>query len=143
SLHRRIRAPPHIRMGRHGDRGYQRRWLCRCAQCARRLSRQLHGHEHNLDGDGIVDMISNVYSDIDDPNSQVLFFRGTGIDANGMPHFVEDADFLNLNIRGYGETVVIADFNGDGYLDVFLPQYSMNTPEEHSWLLINDGTGHF
>ena len=97
----------------------------------------------DLNGDGIVDLISNVYSDIGDPNSQVLFLRGTGNDVNGVPHFVVDTDFLNLNIRGYGETVVIADFNGDGYLDVFLPQYSMNTPQEHSWMLINDGTGHF
>jgi len=92
----------------------------------------------DLDGDGIDDIISNVYSDIDDTSSQVLFFRGLGNNQ-----FVEDTDFLNLDIRGFGETVVIADFNGDGYLDIYIPQYSMNTPDEHSWMLINDGTGHF
>jgi hypothetical protein len=92
----------------------------------------------DLDGDGIEDIVSNVYSSIDDVSSQVLFFRGIG-----NAKFVEDPDFLNLDIRGYGETIVIADFNNDGHLDIFLPQYSMNTPDEHSWLLINDGSGHF
>jgi hypothetical protein len=39
--------------------------------------------------------------------------------------------------------VVVADFNGDGYLDVFLPHYSMISPDDHSCLLLNDGEGHF
>jgi len=92
----------------------------------------------DLDGDGIDDLISNVYAADDDASSDVLFFRGLG---NG--HFVEDAAFTNLHIRGFGETIVIADFNNDGYLDVYLPQYSMDSPDDHSWLLQNDGAGHF
>ena len=92
----------------------------------------------DLDGDGVDDIISNVYSSVDDANSRVLFFRGAGNNQ-----FTQDQDFTNLNIRGYGETIVVADFNGDGYLDLFLPQYSMDSPAEHSWLLINDGAGHF
>ena len=92
----------------------------------------------DLDGDGIDDLIANTYSSINDTNSQVLFFRGVG-----NATFVEDADFTNMMIRGDGETIVIADFNNDGYLDVFLPHYSFHTPAEHSWLLLNDGHGHF
>jgi hypothetical protein len=92
----------------------------------------------DLDGDGIEDLISSVYTSLDDANSQVLFFRGIGNNQ-----FVEDPAFTALGIRGYGETIVVADFNGDGYLDIFLPQYSMDSPAEHSWLLLNDGHGHF
>ena len=92
----------------------------------------------DLDGDGIDDLIANTYSSLSDSNSQVLFFHGIG-----NSQFVEDVDFTNLQIRGFGETIVIADFNNDGHLDVFLPHYSFNSPDEHSWLLINDGIGHF
>jgi hypothetical protein len=92
----------------------------------------------DLDGDGINDLVSNVYSANDDAASQVRFFRGIG-----NRQFVEDSDFLALGIRGYGETIVIADFNNDGALDIYLPQYSMDSPDDHSWLLLNDGSGHF
>jgi len=91
----------------------------------------------DFDGDGIEDLVSNVYSAIDAP-SRVLMFRGTGSNQ-----FVEDTDFSATDIRGYGETIVVADFNNDGYLDIYLPQYSMASPEEHSWMLLNDGSGHF
>jgi hypothetical protein len=92
----------------------------------------------DLDGDGIDDLVSNVYSTLDDSASQVLFYRGIG-----NAQFVEDSAFTALGIRGFGETIVIADFNNDGFLDVFLPHYSFNRPQEHSWLLVNDGGGHF
>jgi hypothetical protein len=92
----------------------------------------------DFDGDGIDDLISNVYSDLGDSASNTLFFRGIGNNQ-----FVEDAAFTTMQIRGHGETIVVADFNNDGYLDIFLPFYSMDSPDEHSWLLINDGAGHF
>lgn len=36
-----------------------------------------------------------------------------------------------------------ADFNNDGSVDLFIPYYSFNSASEHSYLLINDGAGHF
>lgn len=92
----------------------------------------------DLDGDGIDDLIANVYSNYDVTQSHVMFFRGVGNNQ-----FVEDAAFSKLQIDGFGETIVIADFNNDGYLDVFLPHYSFNNQNEHSYLLINDGKGKF
>lgn len=57
--------------------------------------------------------------------------------------FTEDRAFTGKAIRGYGETIVVADFNNDGFLDIFLPYYSHCSDNEHSYLLINDGTGNF
>ncbi len=48
-----------------------------------------------------------------------------------------------MDIRGYGETILAADFNNDGAIDLFIPFYSHNSPSEHSYLLVNDGSGHF
>ncbi len=61
----------------------------------------------------------------------------------GEGRFVEDPAFAALDIRGFGETILAADFNNDGVVDLFIPYYSHNDPREHSYLLINDGTGHF
>ena len=63
--------------------------------------------------------------------------------ATARGSFVEDPAFAALDIRGFGETILAADFNNDGAVDLFIPFYSHNDPREHSYLLINDGTGHF
>jgi hypothetical protein len=92
----------------------------------------------DLNGDGKLDVVANTYSDIDNLDSfaRLYFNRGDGT-------FVERTDFAALAIRGYGETILTADFNNDGYLDLFLPFYSQDSPSEHSYLLINNGDGTF
>jgi hypothetical protein len=57
--------------------------------------------------------------------------------------FIEDPGIAALNIRGFGETILAADFDNDGDLDIFLPQYTDRGDGGHNWLLINDGSGHF
>lgn len=89
-------------------------------------------------GDGIDDVIANVYSPIQQGASQVLFFRGLG-----NAQYLEDPAFTALSIRGFGETILVADFDNDGDLDIFLPHYTQYSPSEQSFLLINDGVGHF
>ena len=85
-----------------------------------------------------IDLVCNTYSDINNAASFARLFLGDG--AGG---FVEDPAFAALDIRGYGETILAADFNNDGAVDLFIPFYSHNDPREHSYLLINDGSGHF
>ena len=92
----------------------------------------------DLNGDGIPDLIANSYAPIGEAASFARFFRGTG-----GGNFVEDPQFAAMSIRGYGETLTVADFNNDGNVDVFMPFYSSDSPLEHSYLLVNDGTGKF
>jgi len=103
---------------------------------AGRYNRDCRAADYN--GDGRVDLVCNTYSDIDNAASFARLFLGDG--AGG---FVEDSAFAALDIRGYGETILAADFNNDGAVDLFIPFYSHNDPREHSYLLINDGSGHF
>jgi len=67
----------------------------------------------------------------------MLFFN------NKDDTFTEDQTFTGKAIRGYGETILVADFNNDGFLDIFLPYYSHCSANEHSYLLMNDGNGIF
>ena len=100
----------------------------------------------DFNGDGIPDAIANVYScDVDacggnDAASQILLFFG-----NGDGTYTEDTAFTAMNVPGggYDETIVVADFNNDGCLDIFLPKYTFYDPSEHDFLLINDCQGHF
>jgi hypothetical protein len=99
----------------------------------------------DFNGDGIPDLVANVYScDVPEcggptANSQILLFFG-----NPDGTFTEDTSFTLQNIPGgYGETILVADFNNDGCLDIFLPQYTFYDPSEQNYLLINDCHGNF
>jgi hypothetical protein len=96
----------------------------------------------DFNGDGLLDMINNTYSctDVANPNALLYFNNGDGT-------FRNDPSFTALGLRGRGETIVTADFNNDGFLDLYLPYYTdvdaTCANADHNPLLINDGTGHF
>ena len=89
-------------------------------------------------GDGIIDIFTNVYAQADDPLSSAMLHVG-----NGHGGFTEDPGVSAMQIRGFGETVLAADFDNDGDVDIFVPTYTHRGDGGHNWLLINDGTGHF
>ena len=101
-----------------------------------RVNRDCRAADFN--GDGWIDLVCDTYSDVGDAESMVRLYLG-----NGAGGFTEDPAFAALGIRGYGETILAADFNNDGAVDLFIPFYSQNDAREHSYLLINDGAGHF
>lgn len=96
------------------------------------------GRLADLDGDGYPDLIANTYSPVSKPWSTARLYLN-----NGDLTFREDLAFRKLDIRGFGETIVVADFDNDGDVDVFIPYYSFNDPSEQCYLLINDGKGGF
>ena len=73
----------------------------------------------DVDGDGLPDVIGNSKSDTAPMTAVLRLFRNLGGDT-----YREDGDFLALDLRGYGETLVIADFDNDGCPDVYNPVYT-------------------
>lgn len=70
----------------------------------------------DLDGDGQIDAVANVYWE-DSSKGVINIYWG----SNGR--FVKDEDFAGNQYVGFGETIVVADFNNDGLVDIFIPQY--------------------
>jgi len=121
----------------------------------------------DFDGDGVPDVISAVYSPTN-VNSYAYLFRGssTGLFSQDMSFGADSSNPAGgYGYRGRTETVVVADFNNDGAVDVFLPTYtyldsvhdlsglpgtfytSGPPPNVYnayqSFLLLNDGKGNF
>lgn len=122
-----------------------------------RVNRDCRMADFNLDG--YPDVVCNTYSPAEayeaDPASSIDTICTDAADSyspdsvamlffnNKDGTFIEDEAFTNKAIKGYGETVVVADFNNDGHIDIFMPYYSHCSNNEHSYLLINDGAGNF
>jgi hypothetical protein len=114
----------------------------------------------DFDNDGFSDIISNTYDCVDPLNpddiAKVYENNGDGTFTEVLNPF-RDSQGRVLTIQGRGETIVVADFNNDGFLDIFLPYYSYQSHDQdpngppgeicqnapQSYLLLNDGTGHF
>ncbi len=120
----------------------------------------------DFNGDGIPDVISSVYSATNIDSWDYLYF------GNADGTFTQDTTFGmsysapdGSGFRGRTESIVVADFNNDGAVDIFLPTYtyldwqfelsqqpvlfqSPGAPPNvynarQSFLLLNDGTGKF
>jgi VCBS repeat-containing protein len=89
------------------------------------------GRLADLDADGNIDVILNVYSDPTRLGSFGLVLYGDG--SGGVREIIERPD-----VRGYGETILTADFDNDGDLDAFLPVYTYPGASASNYLLLNE-----
>lgn len=71
----------------------------------------------DFNNDGFVDAIANVYTENPDEGYIQLYW------GNFAGHFVIDPIFEAKKYQGFGETIVVADFDNDGFVDIFIPQY--------------------
>ena len=92
----------------------------------------------DLTGDGLPDLVTNLYTSVDDTRSRIRLYVNRGDGTFAIEPTVEA-----LDARGFGETIVTADFDNDGDLDIFIPHYSHNSALEQSYLLRNDGAAGF
>lgn len=89
-------------------------------------------------GDGRDDLFSNTLSAANDPASIALFHvnQGTG-------NYQTSAGVSALAIGGFGGTLLAADFDNDGDVDVFAPNDHTRGDGARNWFLANDGGGGF
>lgn len=88
----------------------------------------------DFNGDGMADVFTNVHSGADDPSSTATLHLGA---PDGT--FAADAGIAAMTLGGFGETVLSADFDNDGDVDIFVPNYTHRGEGGLNRLLINDG----
>jgi len=92
----------------------------------------------DFNGDGFDDMFSNTESKFSNTGSFALLHMNQG-DGN----YQTSASISALGIRGVGGTLLAADFDNDGDVDIFAPYDQSNGDGARNWLLINNGNGVF
>jgi hypothetical protein len=90
----------------------------------------------DYDRDGRMDFVQLPYGGEESGYNYVHLFNNT-------PTGLQDvAPSLGMNIMGYGETPTWADFNADGWPDLFMPFYTFVSPFQ-CYFFLNLGNGQF
>ncbi len=92
----------------------------------------------DFNGDGHDDLFSSTASLATAAGSTALLHLNQ---ANG--NFQAAPGVTALAIGGFGGTLLTADFNNDGDVDVFAPNDQTRGDGARNWLLLNDGAGIF
>ncbi|HEV2481623.1 MAG TPA: VCBS repeat-containing protein [Puia sp.] len=113
----------------------------------------------DINNDGLLDIYVCHVSHLDGlPASHNQLLICTGIDSNGIPHYVDKAKEYGLDFSGLSTQAVFFDYDGDGDLDMYLlnhsihqngtfgprlPKLATTSPISGDRLYRNDGNGHF
>jgi len=74
----------------------------------------------DIDNNGFLDIYISVSNrDENNPDSNLLFVN-QGLDKDGIPVFKEMASDFGIDDRGYNTQSVFFDYDGDGYLDLYV-----------------------
>ena len=92
----------------------------------------------DFDADGFDDIFSNVAAPATEGDSIALFHMN-----QGDGEFATSAAISGLAIGGFGGTLLAADFDNDGDVDLFAPNDQTQGDNAKNWLLLNDGDGAF
>jgi len=113
----------------------------------------------DINNDGLLDMyICRVgrLGGLPTCHNQLLICQGIGKD--GIPHYKDEATRYGLDFSGFSTQAAFFDYDGDGYLDMYLMNHSIHqngtfgvrkeklattTPFSGDHLYHNDGNGHF
>jgi len=113
----------------------------------------------DINNDGLLDIYVCHVGHLDGlPTSHNQLLICTGIDNNGIPHYVDKAKEYGLDFSGLSTQAVFFDYDGDGDLDMYLLNHSIHqngtfgprqeklataSPTSGDRLYRNDGNGHF
>jgi hypothetical protein len=92
----------------------------------------------DFNGDGLDDLFSNTDSSANLDGSVALLHLNQG---DGV--FQTSASVQALGIGGVGGTLLAADFDNDGDVDMFAPHDQTRGGTARNWFLVNDGAGVF
>ena len=92
----------------------------------------------DFNGDGLDDLFSNTDSSVNLDGSVALLHLNQG---DGV--FQTSASVQALSIGGVGGTLLAADFDNDGDVDIFAPHDQTRGGAARNWFLVNAGAGVF
>ena len=80
----------------------------------------------DINNDGLLDIYICRVGNLETLHSHNQFLICTGIDKDGVPHYVDKAKEYGLDFSGFSTQAVFFDYDGDGDLDMYLLNHSIH-----------------